>query len=277
MEDGWIKCEVSRESAEEKQYARYQLSGPISAFDMDVLDALSTLWERREEQFTARQLLVALTGDSKITATRQKVLEVQEVLQRLRNTEIILDCTDEIVARGGAQPGEQVLLQGPMVSLEDTETGYRFAKGAVWELIPLWWYARQLSQMISFPQALLSAQEMGERKPQDTSEYIRLKRFLIRRLEVYRGNPHLSMNVFRCVPKNRARDQGLLRQLGIYEGDLRPNPEMNKAVKRVHEKLLQEMERLQKLGYIAEYQALDGDGIKVAKLGADPMELFEVV
>ena len=277
VEDGWTKCEVSREGAEDKLYVRYRLSGPISAFDMDVLDALSTLWEQSEETFTARQLLVALTGDSAITATKQKVEEVRDVLQRLRTTEITLDCTDEIVARKGAQPGEQVLVQGPMVSLEDNENGYRFAKRDVRELIPLWWYAGQLGQVISFPQVLLSAREKGARKPQDTVESILLKRLLIRRLEIYRANTHLSMNVFRCVPKNRARDQGLLRQLGIYEGDLRSNPVLNKAVKRVHEKLLQEMERLQKLGYIAAYQALDADGIKVVSLGTDPMELFEII
>lgn len=275
VEEDWIKCEVSREGAEDKQYARYRLSGPISAFDMDVLDALSTLWHRGAKTFTDRQILVTLTGDTAITATPQKVQEVQEVLQRLRTTEITLDCTDEFVARKEAQPGEQVLVQGPMVSLEDTETGYRFADRDDRGPIPLWWYAEQLNQMLSIPEALLSAREKGERKPQDTVENILLKRFLIRRLEIYRANPHLSMNVFRCVPKNRT-NQGLLWQLGIYRESLRPNPELKKTVKRVHAKLLQEIYRLHKLGYIAAYEEMDADGIKVVSLGSDPKELFEL-
>lgn len=176
-----------------------------------------------ELSLSLSNILLVLTGNHQRTLTNSKADELEHSIDHLMKTKFSLDCTKELLERAKKKNGsietpaeegwsynkrpflvlkkylrdrktgqEQQVEPGQTKpdSEPDCEVIYRFSsEDAKYGILPLYTYGERTGQMISFSSILLNvAKTRGEesRLLSNTAENICLKRFLIRRLEVFR-------------------------------------------------------------------------------------------
>lgn len=74
----------------------------LTGFEWEVLDAIQTLWRNGYDAFTIAQLYKTLTGSYR--PSPQMVEELERIIEKLRNLEIIIDAKGEIQKKTGKRP-----------------------------------------------------------------------------------------------------------------------------------------------------------------------------
>ena len=248
---------------------RYRLSEELSCFDCDVADAVYTLYISGKDSFTLPQLMRALSGDSRQTATEQKKNELRESVERLRRAQIEIDCSEYAAARELIADGH---ISGALLNASLQPDGsYKFAEGV--HPMPLCSYSEMTRRIISFPKILLNAESESGKKLSDTAETLKIKRYLIRRLEVLRNTSSSASNMrIRCIPLPRSRDRGMLSEIGADRERYSSEAVWNAKCRDIAQTVGEILGYYVRIGYIEGFSEKDGVFTVKGKI-ADPFEL----
>ncbi len=188
-------------------------------YAMAVADSVYSLERLGASSFTISQLLHALSGDDAQKATPQKKKSLEDILDALIGTELVLDCVEEMIARGLAtieRRGEWQI-KSAFLPLRKEKEHY-----VCLDIPPLYRYAEANHQMVSFPDFLLhvstGSSKGADRTVSNTRDFILLKRYIIQRLEIMRNQKnYLSERKFIYLRKSHLNwsDAGVYADLGI--------------------------------------------------------------
>lgn len=220
--------------------------------DCDVADAVYTLFSKYErDSFTIGQVLRILSGDGRQTLTKQKRQEIEESIERLRNTSIEIFCEEEMQEREKKKEHRMslpYLYQGAFLNVRKEDKRYFFEEGK--NPMPLYGYGEQTRQMISFPSALLQVRGGGGQKLRDSAETVFVKRYLIRRLEILRKNPRKKNDDFRYISLRDNKDLAVHLRLS----ERFPSKERRaQKRRRLQVSVLEILEYFKEISYITEY------------------------
>lgn len=185
----------------------YHLAGndKISYFDMMVQDAVFTLEYSGMPEFSVADVIEVLTGDRKRDLENRIRTDIEESIERLRNTELELQRKKSC-----------------MLPLEIRKKG----RGIVYsweEIAPLGYYAERMqhSQFLSFPLVLLNTREKdGSKIVPDKKDYLMIKHYLLYRIELVTENQkRSSKNRVKSSINNVIRYDKMFEQLGITFGE----------------------------------------------------------
>lgn len=272
-----------------------QLSRTLSCFDCDVADAVYA-YCRHESipcTFSLSQILQELTGEKSMTLTKEKALKLQESLQKLATTDILLDGTEEMRGRKRAIIGEEDTWTycGPMLALQ-TE-GQRYLGETPNDLeaapsytiadrneMPMFRYMAVTSQVVAFPKELLHVRKVKTdgnpgRAMSNTWDMIQLKRYLLRKLEVMRGS-HKSyrMNVIH-FGKSTAGG-GIYEALGVDKRPYSSETAKKNKLRSIREDTEAVLQYYKSIGYIKDFRVDGTESITILAKPADPFKLFEI-
>ncbi|MGN0586306.1 MAG: hypothetical protein ACI4JF_03395 [Oscillospiraceae bacterium] len=247
----------------------------FSYFDFVVCDALYSLYCGRTKGIADVQVTVSLgdilhtmSGSSSQTITSAKKAKLRESIEKLADTEIVIELEDEAAARQLTNCSGWITGRiAPLAQTAESSDKYTFC-----EKMPLYEYAEAIHQMINYPTAML------ETGGTNTNEVIMIKHYLIKRLEMLRnGKNRFDSNVISYSYRKRDASgemAGVMSELGIIRtgSSFAAAGAWNKKVKSVHNTVIGILDSYTKAGYIFGYDEVydkgTPSGVKL-KLNAD--------
>lgn len=162
-----------------------EISRELSQLDVDMHNALLSLWFAGNKAFTYQQIWRSLTGSSK-RPTEQQLDRVKESCDTLRRAFTRFDWTAQARARG--YDVERATVKDFLISAREVDielTNGSTARGLVMTAPPLLYeYASRTGELTSVPQRLLNTDKAG----QDSTAHIVIKRYLLQRIAGYRNH-----------------------------------------------------------------------------------------
>ncbi|MDL2273302.1 hypothetical protein LJC34_01945 [Oscillospiraceae bacterium OttesenSCG-928-G22] len=270
---------------------KFRISEDFSNFDLDVADAIYTMYINECKSFTPGQLLRVLSGDNRqtITDNRNKD-EIIESIKKLRRTTIEISCEAEMESHGN---GVVHLPESEFLKVERLTADHKYKLPLHTEyphanidkypifFMPLYGYAELTGQICSFSQAHLYDNRPERRlKIQNSIENIQIKRYLIRRIERMnnaqrriseekeglrvmhpgaRKTAYLTQDSTHVSYKYDAKKEGLsstglLPTLGILEENYTSKDAWRHKRHSVHNTALKILDYYIEIGYIERYE-----------------------
>ena len=247
-----------------------QISRPLSSFDVDVHNALGSLWHAGNRVFTYQQVFRTLTGSRRRISDNQleRVIRSCDILMRAQGK---LDYTQQAKARGYDVAHAKV--KGALISAYEHDielTNGMTAKGLVMLAPPmLFEYADEIAEITSVPQSLLETDEAGP----DSEEHIVLKRYLLERIKQMQNHKAKADKAKRSHRKrpeseedarfHRIRYESAYKRAGV-------NTQDRHAKARANGYMLACLDIWQKRGFIKGYDEIrDGSGARSARVAVD--------
>ena len=161
------------------------LTREISEFDIQVYNAVCSLWEAEKDEFTLQEIFEMTIGKGK--AKQQQLDRLSESVERFRRTRMMADVTQEAKAHGLIDPetGEpwaemkidDYLLNALRIQMRGTNgkitTGYRLHSTPV-----LLRYAKASKQIVSYPRKYLDTKSAGS----NTERNVVIRGYLLQRI-----------------------------------------------------------------------------------------------
>lgn len=223
---------------------QFVITQNLSRFDMAVADAIYSLKWQGISKFTARKVLVAMSGDENISVPKERRLEIEKVIDKLISTDIHISCPEE--------ENDDVLprYDGKIVNAVRETNGYRLQGDRP---LTLHAYGEDKKQMITVPWELLNYRALEGREKMDniinSDENILLKYYLIRQLEIVRNKTNkIEEKTFLIKSKKE-----IFENLGIKKSDFTEESYMNK-VRDIYRRMELLFEYWKRIGYIWEYE-----------------------
>lgn len=283
---------------------RYQITPPkesrneiFSYYDAVVYDAVYTLYRENYSKFTLTDLLRVMSGDKRVRfyCTGDKVQKreqrLRDSLERLRNTGIVIDYTEEVRMRelkdekGKPLKGVAADYLVPVAAEKNGKT-YWFLEDRE---LPVYKYAEDIGQMICVPKEMLDPAgllkkvitdegyqntEEGKKlleavKFSSTDEMILLKRVLIQRIEIMRNSKN-NIDARRIRYYDIKPNEGIFPQAGIcrenFSQDIKFVSDRGKVrfesrgwknkICSVNKKICAILDIYKKCGYVTDYEVL---------------------
>lgn len=283
---------------------RYQITLPegvkqvvFSYYDAVVYDAIYTLYRENYSKFTLTDLIRVMSGDERIRfyCTGDKVQKreqrLRDSLERLRNTAIAIDYSEEVRMRelkdekGKPLEGFVADYLVPVAAEKKGKT-YWFLEDREF---PVYKYAEDIGQMICVPREMLAPSELLKKviadeefqnseegkklleavKFSSTDEIILLKRILIQRLEIMRNTKN-NIDARRIRYYGVKPNEGIFPQAGIYREnfaqDIKFVSDRGKVrfesrgwknkVCAINKKICAILDIYRKCGYVTDYEVL---------------------
>lgn len=224
---------ISVNDAPSEEQQQKSSSIRVTSYDLAVLDSIYTLYLNNRFEFTARQLLLTMSGEPGITSSSERKRDIEESIEKMRNLYLIIDCSEEFKRR---KESERVI-HGYLLNVEKNGNKYRLVNN---ELSPLYRYANITEQLIkvrssflkkpTFHGRELSAEEERIKKLQTTNNVILLKREILRHLMLLASDKNdYNFRVYYYLHmSNNGVDNGLFRRAGIERGTMNDSVWRNK-------------------------------------------------
>lgn len=216
-----------------------ELAKPMTQYDREVHNAVTTLWKAGNTSFTARQVWHTLTDtDTKKPPSTEQVARIEESIDKQRFTRAVVDFTEEARGRELTLDGESVtsykidayMLNAEKHTIETangrTVEGYTITRPPV-----LYQHASIFGQVVTYPMRYLKA---AGRVGQNSEENIVIRKYLLRRIGMAKGRGHAS---------KRIKYSSVYEKAGIAEPD-------KKQRKRINDFVISCLEALAKEGAI---------------------------
>ncbi len=258
---------------------RFRISQNLSNFDLDVADAIYTLYYWKTERFSVNQIAKVLSGDKKQEAKGALQKQIIESIARMTNTTIALDCADHLkhnrhrnTHRYLTQYHDFLQRTAPFLHLEQEEgVRYRVPGTARFRtfikqypqgyfILPLHGYAQEVKQMVCVPYSLLYGKQEGAKAHANTALHIQIKRHLIRRMEAAYANQKqrkratetvLPITYERALPHKQMA--GMFANLDICQGASADAVYQKKRL-RIHQAVTATLSFFQSVGYIKAFE-----------------------
>lgn len=266
-----------------KLESQYVITENLTCFDCDVADAIYTIRKNGYETFTPGVVLRVMSGDNKQTITKDhKKKEIIYSIEKMRQTEITIKCTDEMRARGQKSNDEEFILTGKFLQICELDKGEKHQIDWINKSMPLYKYAEFNSQMITFPMYLLTYQSsIKGQKISNTKENILIKRYLIRRIEIMRNqNNRLNIKNISYDRKSHKTGNtvGMFADIGIRETDYKSKDSWKHKRHSIHKTVTKILECYKTIDYIEDYKVNTDTrgrilGVQILGKINDPWEL----
>ncbi len=247
----------------QQMYVGYQVASErevhFTYFDIVVADTIYSLIRNYANEFSLRQLLMAMTGNDGQTLTAKKRELILESMDKLRTTTVCIDCREEMAAknRTGKRRNDELIealkAERPLLSVRVRGNGVYGVSHFDDDIsMPLYTYAEMGGQIIGYPARLL---RFGGAYTMDA---IALNRYLIHQLERMKKDREGKIGR-RIYCEERRRDirggyMGLFPELGWGSVEEREAGRSEKAVQnrrsRIHMQIRSLMEFYEKMGYL---------------------------
>ena len=232
----------------------YGMSENLSYFDMVVADAAHTLQVNGFENISAGQVMRVMSGNMNQSLSATKKKRIEESMHRMMETMILIDCQQEVLARGHIDNALDTKIYRRFLPCEKiSENKYRFTGK-----LPLYEYAEVSGQMIIAPIERLQ-NPATEGMMSDTWETVLIKRYLLQWLEIMKhGNSYDGRKIiyFRRAHGGDEMYAGMLPQIDINRGDYASISSWNRKIGKVHEVVTKILDGYKKLGYIEGYSVI---------------------
>ena len=185
-------------------------------YDKIVCDAVSTIWqhqkfshpERTDICLTPSAVFSVMTGNHKSAAmSKERENKLLNILDKLGNTKITLDCTNENKEKITRQILPVSHISGTRNFMLDLTTQP-----------PFYYYASKKKQIINIPAELIACKELHI---SNTDDVIQIKHLLIHRIEILRNNRnHFNERKIKYYYPDASKKggfSGLFPIMGIYE------------------------------------------------------------
>lgn len=269
------RCNVAARK-KEPIFTEFVIDGSISCFDCDVADAVYSIHRTGRKEFLLRHVMQALSGDEQQTLTDRRRQEIQESLDRLRNAEITITCTQEMVEmwhKSDLLVDDKVVIRGKFLAAEEEDGKYRFDDKGPFGAMPLYFYGEITRYMIAVPKQLMTVYNKDGRKISDTADNTMIKRYLIRRLEVIRkGKAPEHMRRVNYYSRLVGEHSGMLAVMGIKREDYESS-DWEKKLERTHKTVTMILNSYKKRGYIDGYTEKNSEGVELSGKVNDPYKL----
>lgn len=170
-------------------YTSYSLSSPLSSLDLCVADAVYTL-DHLHKKISLRAILQVLQGIKDVNLTSEKKALLNASIERLRATELELDCEDHLAQINGPAAGWSYK-KGPFLRLDGPDSRGIYRRPDPMDdkagILPLCTYAAAVNHIYTVPSRLLDIKADQDRRLSFTQDNICLKWALICRLESIRS------------------------------------------------------------------------------------------
>lgn len=251
------------------------ISNNLSNFDMDVADAIYTMYKEKIVTITPSGVLRVLSGDARQAAKKGYNKElIVESIDKLGNTIIDIECSEQMKRRKepieyiGGYPFLNVVKseQGEKYYIKQYGEKDKVDKTTYYEekfFMPLYGYMEILKQVIAFPQVLLDSSSVSDGMRMNNSiENIQIKRYLIRRLEIKRRrikdkkDEELIEKIVYYYPSHKkgGGEGGLFSFLNLRETDFAKGGSWKHKRQNVHNKVMQILTIYKKMGYIQDVE-----------------------
>lgn len=202
------------------------LSKPMTEFDREVHNAVTTLWLAGNQSFTARQVWHALTGTgSDKPPTKQQIARIEKSIDKQRFTRAIVDFSKEARGRDLELDGEPVTtyqIDSYMLNADkhkiETANGRMVEGYTVNEKPVLYRHSAMFGQVVSYSMRSLSA---ASSVGQNTDENIIIRKYLLRRIFMAKGKSKTS---------RRVRYEGVYERVGISNPNKKQRKRLNDSV-----------------------------------------------
>lgn len=240
--------------SEKKIITAYGISENLSCFDMVVADAAYTLQANRFENISAGQVMRVMSGNMNQSLSATKKEKIEESMQKMMETMMLIDCQQEVLARGYINDKLDEKIYRRFLPCEEiSKKKYRFTGK-----LPLYEYAEISGQIIAAPIKLLQNPD-AEGLVSDTWETVLIKRYLLQWLEIMKhGNSYDGRKIiyFRRAHGGDEMYAGMLPQLDINREDYATASSWNRKIKKVHETVTKILDGYKKQGYIEGYSEI---------------------
>ena len=212
-----------------------KLAKPMTQYDREIHNAVTTLWKAGNISFTARQVWHALTGrETEKPPTKQQLAREEESLDKQRFTRAVVDYSQEARGRELTLDGEAVtaykidayMLNAEKHTIETangrTVEGYTITRPPV-----LYQHAAMFGQLVTYPMRYLAAGNVG----QNSEENIIIRKYLLRRIGMAKGKGKVSP---------RIKYSSVYDKVGIPEPDKKQRKRINDYVVGCLEALVKE-------------------------------------
>lgn len=272
-----VKIKVEKDKEGNDIYVVLLISNNLSNFDMDVADAIYTMYKKKKAIITPTGVLRILSGDD--TQALKKGYNkkaIIESIEKLRNTTIDIECKQQMENRG-----ETIEYFGgySFLHVDDYTIGEKYKinyykkkemvdRNTYYEefFMPLYGYMEVLRHAIGFPPNILDVKGYLEGKNSEVKftnsiENIQIKRYLIRRLEIKRRRMNGKIDekseekivYYYHSHKKDGGEEGMFSQLDIQETNYATKDSWKHKRQNVHNKVIQILEVYKEMGYIQNY------------------------
>lgn len=246
-----------------KIYTSYALSNPLSSLDLCVADAIYTL-DHFQKKFSLRTILQVLQGIKDVNLTSEKKTLLTASIERLRTTELELNCQDHLAQINGTAGAWDH--KGPFLRLDEPDgRGIYHRSNSIDDkagILPLCTYAAAVKHIYTIPSCLLDINVDQNRRMSFSQDNICLKWALIHRLETLR-----SM----LESRNRRYNPDSKRIISFDPDDpkkylleeVRPAQKLNsQQIGRLHTSTKTILNYYQNIAYIEKFEQLSNEEIK---------------
>lgn len=180
-----IENRVSLERVVSNDDENLELSQPLTDYDIEVLNGISSLWEQGERSVSLADIYKAVAGaDTKPNA--KQLEDMEKIVERLRRNNLKADISPEVIAHKLKDPetGEQfqLTIDDFLVNArgyELTSANGKKAKGYLIQAAPiLLAYAKATGQIATYPAKMLETKQAGSNTPKN----ILIKTYLAERI-----------------------------------------------------------------------------------------------
>lgn len=278
--DGINKCVISSRSRnkEDEIVTNYTISKQLSRFDLDVADAIYTIY-KRDGEISLRTILHELSGDNTQTLNQSYKDEIRNSINKMASTKINIECTSEMRERNVINENETKTFSGKFLDIipSDKKQGHYYFKPItpLRKIMPLYGYAQAATQIIRFPSSLLNLNKTVS----DTKENITIKRFLIQRFEIIRNdnnNFKIKNNIkkIKCnIQIDRTGGESVCSYCGvdISSNDYQSISAWKNKYRTVQKNVMKILNYYKNTGYI-DYFSVDATGSVVGNI-LNPFEI----
>lgn len=225
-------------------------SKKISAYDREVHNAICTLYEAGNKEFTPTMVYRAMNGlQEGEWVTQESIERVSESINKLRHTHMTIDCTDQV--EGWRLPKQKegkpsLILDDSMLSVmgvrmrnhngEEIEA-YRFNTLPI-----LYRYSKQIGHVLTVPMRVLNT----KKRLRTTEEVTTIRAYLIRRIQAMRGS-----NVIKA---RQIRYEAIMDEAGINLDGFSNQRKKKKAVMDQVDAILQHFKEEGEIGSARRYK-----------------------
>ena len=258
----------------------------LTCSDFDVLDAVYSVsrWNERDRSISLKQINQALTGDRIHSMTPKQKEAIRCSLERLSFTDLYLDASEEIREKATMDDNLAWDKHGPLLAYTAKVTSHSrksstgestgFVRTSIQlarrRTLPLFSYVIWNKQIVCFPENMLIIRVPDPKDPKgkilsNTADIVRLKRYLIHRLEILRDmqarKGSYVMNTIHLFSRPNSNDPGLLNSIGIPDKPDTHTAEWNNKVNAIRSYIRDILQFYRKKGYLQNFEEqLDAAG-----------------
>ena len=230
----------------------------ISTFDMEIIDAVNTVYASGYECFSAEQIARVISGSPKQRVSAQRVDMIRRSIDKLRRVYISINCEEQFEKRKDTKGKvdtfvyESLLLPVTCVSAKYLVNGKKITAYHMTEDSALYRYASTIHEIIDIPMELFDVGDYFS----DTDEAVFIKRYVLKRVaQIVRINKLKSNRIsFSWMDKSTGRYRGLLNEMGFSCSDELEWKAARRRVKRIVKLLLQFLVDKRVITGFAEYR-----------------------